>query len=409
MGVHHTLKINFIMIKKIIICLFALLPVFGSCQNRWQTVDYKGVSVQIPSDWGNKNTVNHYEDTDITEYQVSVWGKDKTINTLAIQWIDVVIESDLYIEAMIEMQQERFPMYKHLQFGEIVDVDFLGFNAKKCHFYGNLMKDVSIEGEYIAFTKNVHTYIVLISGDKNFYKSDDYNHILNSIKPNFLGNVEEKESNTKTSVVDDNFTRYEFRNYSLSVPNTMELRDENSFMSLGKEIMKDKFQGIKKIDVGDFNFVFQPAGTDDVQNSDNQKKALALYSRVLVSYQKGATDDFIRWNDNITYSQAEYNEVNKTFKDNLLAELNKAKQMGMNMELLNISDIKIAKNVNKFVYIEQQYERKGLKGNVKVIDYYLHNNDEMVKLTVSYRISESNLWQSDFDKIIDTFSFTTKK
>jgi hypothetical protein len=271
------------------------------------------------------------------------------------------------------------------------------------------MKDVSIEGEYIAFTKNVHTYIVLISGDKNFYKSDDYNHILNSIKPNFLGNVEEKESNTKTSVVDDNFTRYEFRNYSLSVPNTMELRDENSFMSLGKEIMKDKFQGIKKIDVGDFNFVFQPAGTDDVQNSDNQKKALALYSRVLVSYQKGATDDFIRWNDNITYSQAEYNEVNKTFKDNLLAELNKAKQMGMNMELLNISDIKIAKNVNKFVYIEQQYERKGLKGNVKVIDYYLHNNDEMVKLTVSYRISESNLWQSDFDKIIDTFSFTTKK
>lgn len=310
---------------------------------------------------------------------------------------------------MIEMQQERFPMYRHLQFGEIVDVDFLGFKAKKCHFYGNLMKDVSIEGEYIAFTKNEHTYIVLISGDKNFYKSDDYNHILKSIKPNFSGNVQEKESNTKTSVVDDNFTRYEFRYYSFSVPNTMELRDENSFMSLGKEIIKDEIQSIKKIDVGDFNFVFQPEGTDDVQNSDNQKKALALYSRVLVSYQKGETDDFIRWNDNITYSQEEYNEVNKTFKDNLLAELNKAKQMGMNMELLNISDIKIAKNANKFVYIEQQYERKGLNGNVKVIDYYLHNNDEMVKLTISYRISESNLWKTDFDKIINTFSFTTKK
>jgi len=393
----------------IFFCFFTFLSLLGSCQNRWQTVDYKGVSVQIPSDWGNKNTVNHYEDTNITEYQISVWGKDKTNNTLAIQWIDVVIESDLYIEAMIEMQQERFPMYRHMQFGEIVAIDFLGLKAKKCHFYGNLMKDVSIEGEYIAFTKNVHTYIVLISGDKNFYKSDDYNHILKSIKPNFSGNVQEKESNTKTIVVDDNFTRYEFRNYSLSVPNTMELRDENSFMSLGKEIMKDKLQGIKKIDVGDFNFVFQPTGTDDVQNSDNQKKALALYSRVLVSYQKGATDDFIRWNDNITYSQAEYNEVNKTFKDNLLAELNKSKQMGMNMELLNISDIKIVKNAYKFVYIEQQYERKGLNGNVKVIDYYLHNNDEMVKLTISYRISESNLWKTDFDKIIDTFSFTTKK
>lgn len=83
--------------------------------------------------------------------------------------------------------------------------------------------------------------------------------------------------------------------------------------------------------------------------------------------------------------------------------------MGLNMELLNISDIKISKNINKYVYIEQQYERKGLNGDVKVIDYYLHNNDEIVKLTISYRISESDLWKTDFDKIVDTFSFTTKK
>ena len=129
----------------------------------------------------------------------------------------------------------------------------------------------------------------------------------------------------------------------------------------------------------------------------------------MISYQKGTTGDFFRWNDNITFSQAEYYEVNKTFKDNLLAEFNKGNQMGLNMELLNISDIKISKNINKYVYIEQQYERKGLNGDVKVIDYYLHNNDEIVKLTISYRISESDLWKTDFDKIVDTFSFTTKK
>lgn len=393
----------------IFFCLFTSFPLLGCCQNRWQTVDYEDVSVQIPSNWANKNIVNQYEDNNIIEYQISAWVKDKTTKNLVIQWIDVEIESNFYIEAMIQMQQKRFPIYKQLQFGEIVDVDFFGIKAKSCHFYGNLMEDVSIEGEYFAFAKNEHTYIVLISGDNGFYKSDDYNHILKSIKPNFSGTPQLKESNIKASVVDDNFTRYEFRNYSFSVPNTMELRDENSFISLSTEIMKDKIHSTKKIDVANFNFIFQPAGTDDVQKPDNQKKALALYSRVLVSYQKGATDDFIKWNDNITYSQKEYNEVNKTFKDNLLAELNKAKQMMANMELLNISDIKIAKNANKFVYIEQQYERKGLNGNVKVIDYYLHNNDEMVKLTISYRISESNLWKADFDKIIDTFSFTTKK
>ncbi|MCL1936922.1 MAG: hypothetical protein FWF52_00820 [Candidatus Azobacteroides sp.] len=398
--------------KKNIFYLFFIFLLFVSCQNHWQTVKYNGVSVQIPSDWGNKNTINltnlNYKYADITEHLISCWSKE-TINGLAIQWIDAEVDDDLYIETDIEWKQERFPMYRQLQFDEIVGVDFLGFKAKKCHFYGNLMKDVSIEGEYIAFTKNGHSYIVLIHGDKHFYKSNDYNYILNNIEPNFLGITQQKERNTKIIVVDDNFTRYEFRNYNLSVPNTMELRDENSFISLGKEIIIDNLRSIKKIDINYFNFVFQPAGMDDIQNSEEQKKALKLYARVLISYKKGDSDDFFRWNGNITYTQAEYNELNKTFKDNLLNEIKRAKQMDCDLELLNFSNIKIAKNVNKFVYIKQEYERKGLNGNVKVADYYLYNNNEMVKLTISYRISESNLWEIDFNKIIDTFSFTTKK
>ena len=394
--------------KKVIFCLFILLPLFCSCQNKWQIVEYNGVSVQIPSDWGNKNTVNHYEEEYITEYQISAWGKDKTINTLTIQWIDIEIEGDLYIETIMEIQQERFPMYKQLQFSKIVDIDFLGFKAKKCHFYGNIMNDVSIEGEYIAFTKNECSYIIVICGDKNFYKSNDYNYVLNSVNPNFSETVPQK-SNVKTAEANNNFTRYEFKNYYLSVPNTMELRDENSFMSLDEEIIKDKLKSIKKIDWNGANFTFQPAGTDDIQNLERQKKASNLYARILISYEKGKIDDFLRWNDDIRYTQAEYNELNKSFKDNLLAGLKEAKQMGMNTELLDINNIKIAKNANKFVYIKQQYIRKGLNGNVKVIDYYVFNNNEMVKLTISYRVSESDLWETDFNKIIDTFSFTTKK
>jgi hypothetical protein len=52
-------------------CLFTFLPLFVNCQNRWKTVDYNEVFIQIPSDWGNKNTVNYYEDTDITESKSS--------------------------------------------------------------------------------------------------------------------------------------------------------------------------------------------------------------------------------------------------------------------------------------------------------------------------------------------------
>jgi len=71
--------------KKNIFWLFVLLPLFGNCQNHWQTVNYNGVSVQIPSDWGNKNTVNYDEETDITEYQISCWSKEKLMIHLVLQ------------------------------------------------------------------------------------------------------------------------------------------------------------------------------------------------------------------------------------------------------------------------------------------------------------------------------------
>lgn len=260
-------------------------------------------------------------------------------------------------------------------------------------------------------TTNSYWYKVKVGSFVGYVYSSYLNFIISSDTNNddFSTSTADYSNTNNTYIVDDNFTRYEFRNYSLCIPNTMELRNEDSFMALSKEIMKDKLQIIKKIDIGDFNFVFQPAGTDDIQNSEKKKIALSLYSRVLLNYQKGKVEDFIRWNENIAFSQAEYDEINKTFKDNLLEEFNKTKQMGVNTELLSISDVKIAKNINKFVYVQQQYERRGLNGNIKVIDYYLHNNDEMVKLTISYRISESDLWKTDFDKIIDTFSFLTTK
>jgi len=208
----------------------------------------------------------------------------------------------------------------------------------------------------------------------------------------------------KTAEISSNFTRYEFKNYSLSIPNTMELRGENSDMALVKAMLVDQIKRTKKIDIVDANFVFQPAGTDDVQNPEKQKKALDLYARILISYHKGASDEYLRWNDDITYSQSTYNQLNKMLKDDILYE---AKQMGT--EIVSIDNVKIKKNTNKFVYFELQYIRKGLNGNVKVIDYYLHNNNEGAKLTISYRISDNNLWELDFSKIIDTFSFNIKK
>lgn len=395
-------------IKIIIFCFFTLTPLFGICQNQWQTINYKDITIQIPSNWGNKNTIYYHEDIKVTEHKISAWGKDKGTKSLVIQWIDDEVEINLYIEAMIESQHERFPIFKNLKYDDIAYVDYYGLEAKNCHFHLDFTKDIRVEGEYIAFNNNGHTYVILISGDNGFYKSGEYKHILKSIRKNFPETTQQNESK-QISSTNYNFTRYELRNYSLSIPKTMELRGENSYMSLIQQVTTDKLETIKKIRLVGSDFVFQPIGTDDDNNPDNQKKALALYSRVLISYQKGKIDEFFRWDENLSYTNAEYSELNKMYKDNLLAEYNKVKEAEIGFNLVSVSDIKITKNINKVVYIEQQHERSGLNGNIKVINYYLHNNDEMVKLTLSYRISESNLWKNDFDKIINTFNFTTNK
>ena len=77
--------------KKIILLILALLPLFVSCQNKWQTVSYNGVSVKIPTNWGNKNTINHFSENNISQYQISCWSKENS-SSLTIQWVDYEIE-----------------------------------------------------------------------------------------------------------------------------------------------------------------------------------------------------------------------------------------------------------------------------------------------------------------------------
>lgn len=386
--------------------ILAFIPMFVSCQDKWQTLTYNGVSVQIPSDWGNKNIVNYYKECDCNEFQISCWSKTKDL-IFVIQWVDLEVEGEVHIKSIIDTHKERFPMMSEIEHSEITDGDFLTMKAKKCYFSKNHEYDNRFEGEYVAFNKNTYSYVIVIGGDRKFYKSETYYTILNSIKPNFSGIAKTQEKVAHTSESDDNFTHYEFKEYSLSVPNTMELRNENSYMSLGKEIIDDKLKSIKKIDTNDYNFVFQPTGCDDVMNIDRQKKALELYARIIISYQKGEKGDYANWDDSILFTETEFNELNNSFKNNLLSQYKQMKQM--KIEIQNIEDINVGKNKHKFVYIKQSYTRKGFNGDVKVSDYYLFNNNEMVKLTISYRISESNLWENEFKKILDTFSFNSKK
>ena len=51
------------------------------------------------------------------------------------------------------------------------------------------------------------------------------------------------------------------------------------------------------------------------------------------------------------------------------------------------------------------YRRGGLKGQVDVTEYLFIHKDHQIRIIVSYRLSESNIWATDFEKIISTIKF----
>lgn len=114
--------------KHTLLSTLLLLTIFiGSCQSniKWQTVEYKGVSVQIPSDWGYKNTTHQVEDQaeDITAYSIACWSKDEN-KSLSIVWYDVEVESDILIESTMESQKELSSTYQVFENSKIVDTVF---------------------------------------------------------------------------------------------------------------------------------------------------------------------------------------------------------------------------------------------------------------------------------------------
>lgn len=224
---------------------------------------------------------------------------------------------------------------------------FLNNNAKKLRSK-IIVFGKAFECEYIAFTKDSHSYLITAFGDIKFPKSKYYFKILNSIKPHFSGINQPIEERFHTTELDHKFTRYEFKDFSLSVPNTMELRDENSPLALAKDIFIDKLESVKKVKTDKFDFVFQPAGTNDLKMSKREINSPRKYSRILINHLQGTNNDFIiGWNDNISTLEYEYSNINKIYKEDLLSDADELNKRNINVKILEVENIKIGKTSKK--------------------------------------------------------------
>lgn len=132
------------------------------------------------------------------------------------------------------------------------------------------------------------------------------------------------------------------------------------------------------------------------------KEGFEKYARVMVETTFGSIGDFEKLNFNIaTYTQTDINELNATYKQQMQQSF-----VGSGLKLIEWYPLKLEK-INGMSCIHISYKRQLQdKPYVLVHIYYFHNNDRMHALTLSYRLSETDYWKSDYTTILKSFRIT---
>ena len=183
--------------------------------------------------------------------------------------------------------------------------------------------------------------------------------------------------------IPNDWTNYTVNNaFILSVPPTIELRHDYDIYT---QRLKDM-----KLNVNSDVVVFQQNGLANATDSSKNK-----YCRIMIQYIDGNYNDYYR------ATETDYID---TDTKGFLYEMAEA-ELGTSHF---IGDVNYAwTSVGKIKALKTSYTRSGFDGASPVACqiYLLFNNKEMVKIVMSYRESESNIWKSDFEKIVKTFNW----
>lgn len=184
---------------------------------------------------------------------------------------------------------------------------------------------------------------------------------------------------------------YEFSNaFTMSVPNTVELRNKNDLYS--QEVKNVRWHGYK---INLNNVAFQQKGL-----AVNSPEAFETYCRILVNYEKGNAGDF--------YKATEYEELGAEDILYLQKSVKQGNEAAGN-EIIGEPEICWIKIGNIYA-LEFGYVRSGTEDNrVQVYTYSFFNNDETVTITLSYWVKDREKWEKDFQNLIRTFAWNKLK
>uniref|UniRef100_A0A7C6AAE0 Uncharacterized protein n=1 Tax=candidate division WOR-3 bacterium TaxID=2052148 RepID=A0A7C6AAE0_UNCW3 len=373
------------------VVLLTCFGCFKRIQELPQKVYYKGIELKLPNNWNHKSQ----EIKTDSVFQITCWEKGNT-NSFAVQKIETEMDLAAYVNFLNQIFKE-LPILKNASLANFKYGAFQGNKSIECTFSGSIL-EFNYGGKIIGFNRQGKAYWIVYSGNESFLKGSLLQKILSSIK---IDSIENKISNIPSQpiVIPEKWTKIEIKDIgSIAIPPSMELRDDNSFISLVADISYDHFNTYQKIKMTKPKIVIQPKGLNEVN-----RLPFPTYSRILIYVAKGKPGDFPKINEKLNFSASEMKVIEDYLKEEAEAQLGK-----LFGKVLKWYPVEIL-SINGMTTIKISYLRQGINTPVFVQVYKFFNYDEAIEITLSYRENESELWKSDFDKVINTFDITNKK
>ena len=193
--------------------------------------------------------------------------------------------------------------------------------------------------------------------------------------------------------------KYEIRNaFEISVSPELELRGESSVFNEYMDDLRDDYNPKHIIDIGKSKLIFQPKGTDSLNESATED-----VTRILIAHIEIETNNFPKWNFKV--NKQKQDELNEYFKKETINGLKKSPFKG---NMIEWNPLEIG-NVNGLSYIKISYLSM-IEGKKKYSEtYQFLNTNEKVIISNTTNYSNKNKWIDIFEDVIKTFDFKVRK
>ncbi|MTG98176.1 hypothetical protein GJV76_08545 [Myroides sp. BIT-d1] len=181
---------------------------------------------------------------------------------------------------------------------------------------------------------------------------------------------------------------------TILIPSTMELQ-KGKYEEFSKKFVEAGTRMLGE-EVSENRIVFQPKGINDFTED-----GLAMYARIIIETDISGPGDYFKLKDVEDLPESELAEIS-SLAENEMRDMLYDTNLKI-VEWLGVSMVKIkGYTIFKMSYIRQL----GQNPLVKVHTYIFQNYDRQHRLIVSYRVKDSELWESSFNKVANSFQIT---